>query len=321
MADIDESKTPTAQKAPRDRSPGYPFISLKAAIDRAVAFDDKFGRHPSPLDKAGLAWGYKGDSSQAAQTLSALKYFGLVQYSGTTEERVVSLTEAARTYMRAHQASTKVEILKASALRPKAMLTYWKRWGADRPINEICLDQLIIKDGFTEVAAKVFLRVYDETIAFAGLAASDKLDPAGGEGIQGGELPTIPPPPPPPPKVGDFVSWESGGTLMFESRRVLSLSSDGGFVFVEGSPTGLPVKEITVVTQALAPTQEQMQPPATPNMASPNIQRPTGMKQDTFTLDEGPVVLQWPATMSATSYEDFNDWIELQMRKIKRSIH
>lgn len=45
-----------------------------------------------------------------------------------------------------------------------------------------------------------------------------------------------------------------------------------------------------------------------------------GTKQDTFTLDEGTVVLQWPSQMSAHSYDDFKDWIELQLRKIKRSV-
>jgi hypothetical protein len=44
------------------------------------------------------------------------------------------------------------------------------------------------------------------------------------------------------------------------------------------------------------------------------------MRQDVFSLDEGSVVLQWPANMSAASYEDFESWIQLQMRKIKRSI-
>jgi hypothetical protein len=47
---------------------------------------------------------------------------------------------------------------------------------------------------------------------------------------------------------------------------------------------------------------------------------PQGFKQDTFSLDEGQVVLQWPAKMSAESYQDFKDWIELQMRKIARAV-
>ncbi len=46
----------------------------------------------------------------------------------------------------------------------------------------------------------------------------------------------------------------------------------------------------------------------------------TGSKRDVFSLDEGRVILEWPEKMSADSYEDFQSWIELQLRKIKRSI-
>jgi hypothetical protein len=43
------------------------------------------------------------------------------------------------------------------------------------------------------------------------------------------------------------------------------------------------------------------------------------MKQDTFTLDEGQVILQWPSQMSAESYEYFKDWLDLITRKAKRA--
>ena len=43
-------------------------------------------------------------------------------------------------------------------------------------------------------------------------------------------------------------------------------------------------------------------------------------RQDVFTLDEGQVILRWPEKMSESSYEDFKAWIELQVRKIGRTI-
>lgn len=263
MATKPESNQPSSTKLQRERSPAYPFISLKIAVDRVIAFENKFGRHGSPLGKAGLAWGYKDDSSQAAQTLSALKYFGLVEYSGPTNERAVNLSEDARNYMRAQQTSIKDEIIKACALRPKAMQTYWGRWGAVRPITEICLDQLIIKDGFVDAAAKTFLRVYDETIAFAGLSDADKIDNVGGDA----QWDT---PPPPQPTQGSYIN-----------------------------------------------TQNQPNQQHAPPMRMPVTM---GTKQDTFSLEEGQVVLQWPDRLSPDSYEDFESWIQLQLKKIKRSI-
>lgn len=35
-------------------------------------------------------------------------------------------------------------------------------------------------------------------------------------------------------------------------------------------------------------------------------------------LDEGQVVLQWPKNMSPDSFEDFEDWIGLVLRKTNR---
>ena len=44
------------------------------------------------------------------------------------------------------------------------------------------------------------------------------------------------------------------------------------------------------------------------------------MKQDTFSLDEGLAMLQWPAGMSAESAQEFDDWLALIRKKVKRSV-
>lgn len=59
---------------------------------------------------------------------------------------------------------------------------------------------------------------------------------------------------------------------------------------------------------------------AASNLLTLGVNAKNDMRQDVFSLDEGTVVLQWPAQMSADSYEDFESWIQLQLRKIKRSI-
>ena len=48
-------------------------------------------------------------------------------------------------------------------------------------------------------------------------------------------------------KVGDKVQWTSQGTDQFtEPRKIKSISEDGQYAFVEGSDTGIPVKELSV---------------------------------------------------------------------------
>lgn len=41
--------------------------------------------------------------------------------------------------------------------------------------------------------------------------------------------------------------------------------------------------------------------------------------EDVFSLPEGPVILRWPASLSAESLEDLMDWLKLIDRKINRS--
>jgi hypothetical protein len=46
-----------------------------------------------------------------------------------------------------------------------------------------------------------------------------------------------------------------------------------------------------------------------------------GNRHEVYSLNDGRrVMFQWPSNMSATDYEDFESWIQLQLRKIKRTI-
>lgn len=172
---------PVSSKGKKDRSPSFPFIPLQTAIERMTAFEGKFGRHPTPANKVGLAWDMKERSSQADQTLAALRSFGLVVYKGNGPAREVSLSEEGRNYLRAQQDTIKEAILKVCALRPKIMRQFWATWGADRPIDAIALDTLILQNGFGDNGARSFLKVYDATVSFAKLTIGDKVHLADGE--------------------------------------------------------------------------------------------------------------------------------------------
>ncbi|HKM56161.1 MAG TPA: hypothetical protein VJY33_22325, partial [Isosphaeraceae bacterium] len=52
----------------------------------------------------------------------------------------------------------------------------------------------------------------------------------------------------PPPAIGDRIQWTINGTDRFtEPPAIIGLSSDGRYCFVEGTKTGLPIDQITVV--------------------------------------------------------------------------
>jgi hypothetical protein len=202
-------------KIARERSPSFPFISLKTAIARLTEFDQKFGRQEPPADRVYLAWGMKGDTSQAQQTVAALKAFGLVDYKGTGAKRPIALSEDGRTYLRAQQESVRKEILKRLAVKPRWVAHFFPIWGTARGPDEVCLDTLVLQHKFNENSAPNFLRVYDETISYAGLADSDKVSPAPGAEEPGDDGGIDPPPPPPPPP------GQQGKVKLMEGERIV----------------------------------------------------------------------------------------------------
>ena len=237
----------TPEKGARERSPSFPFIPLKAAIERLVEFESKFGRQEPPADRAYLAWGMKGYTSQAQQTLAALKSFGLVEYKGGGPKRGVAISDAGRTYLRAQQENVKQAVLKKAASTPKWIAHFWTQWGSEPVPDEIRLDALVLTHKFNENSAPTFLRVYDETIAYAGLSDSDK-------------------------------------------------------------PTG----------EIEPPEDDEMEPGFEPGL-KPSPPKP-GVERAEFPLPEGVVRLEFPASLSTASYEDFEAWVALVLRRAKRGV-
>jgi hypothetical protein len=246
-----------SDKSPRDRSPSFPFIPLQSAVERLTAFETTFGRHPVPVEKAGPAWGWKEKSSQADQTLAALRSFGLIEYQKINGRRQVVLTEEARKYLRAQQDTVKKQVLKQSALRPKIVRQFWTSWGPDRPSDPIAIDQLTLENGFSDAGAKNFLRVYDATISFAGLSDSDKVmppdpvDDAVDEPEDDFEMDN--PPPPKPPK---------GGIALMAGERELTtglLSKEASFRLIVSGRVG--AKEIDRLIQKLSLDKEILAEP------------------------------------------------------------
>jgi hypothetical protein len=65
----------------------------------------------------------------------------------------------------------------------------------------------------------------------------------------------------------------------------------------------------------MTPTAYAGKPSFTPPPATPK----PGILQEVFNLDEGPVTLTFPASLSAESYQDLSDYLSLLLRKAKRN--
>lgn len=279
----------------RGRSPSFPFVPLETAISQLKKLEGKFGRHPIPVKKAGLAWKLKEGSSQAFQTLAALKSFGFLKYEGSGDDRKASLTDNARTYLRAQQEHIKKDIIREAALKPKEIAKYWADWKTDPPPVEVRLDELGLKANYTGEGAKAFLKVYDETIAYAGLTESDKIplvDDVGHEEDDDLNRQRV------APKVGDYVQWTSGDSDQFRIPRCVTwISDDGSHARVHGSPTGIKMSELTVVDPP-APPPAGLAGKAEASMSDSNEDAPdiniflTGKRlQITADIDRGGIII------------------------------
>lgn len=161
----------------KNRSPAYPFISLKKALERAQEFYTAQRQHPAPMRVAVSLWGYAPKSSGGQQTIAALKQFGLMQDQGSGEDRSVVLTELALRILRDQRdpSPERDSAIRSAALLPKAHVFIRERWGPSLPADASMLFTLQQDRGYTETAAKELISEYKATIAFAKLDGSDKI--------------------------------------------------------------------------------------------------------------------------------------------------
>lgn len=151
-----------------ERSPSFPFISLKKAIERATLLWEGHRREAARLITVAPTWGYSAKSSGLLQTVAALKQFGLIEDFGSGDERKIQLSDLARRIISDQRPGAKETALKEAALKPKLFSEYTK-WIGDPPSESHCLSELELDRGFTPEAARTFLRSFFETANFAGL--------------------------------------------------------------------------------------------------------------------------------------------------------
>jgi len=307
---------PKASRQGQERSPNYPYIPLEKAIERARLFlkEEKNPKAVVPPHIAVKHWGYSEKSSGGKQTLAALRSFGLMEKVGDG----VRLSERARKFLlldeREHTAERRV-LLKEAALAPAIHQKLWDKYGSQLPSDASLKYALQMEFNFAVQAVADFIREYRDTIAYAGLDSSAIIE----------EEEEVGSPAPSTLAVGDYVNWESQGVLQnAQPLRLTAFSEDGSYAFVEGSGTGLPVSQLTRVEGAertsMVNTPVPTKPAPQPGGAVTFLPLASGFKQDVFSLDEGDVVLRWPAGLSQESYEDVKGWLEVVLRKVARSV-
>src|SRR5262245_52109286 len=171
----------------RRRSPSFPFISLGKAIERARAIAEVHKRSATSLTLLGKALGYAPKSSGLLQTVAALRAYGLIEDIGQGEDRRIRLSDLAWRILHDTRLGGWQEAIREAAMRPRLIAEYAKKWLPNRPTAHDCISELHLDRGFNTEAAKLFLKVFDETILLS-LQKSDSLSEADASASARGSL-------------------------------------------------------------------------------------------------------------------------------------
>lgn len=161
-------------KEPRKkvRSPSFPFVGLREALDRARAFYEEEQRNSARIETAASHWGYSPKSSGGKQTIAALRSFGLLDGDSLVKlsGRALRILLDERLDERGDSEERR-RLVQQAALLPPIHARLWERYGAELPSPQTLKLSLILDEGFNESSVDHFLTEYRETLEYARLLA------------------------------------------------------------------------------------------------------------------------------------------------------
>lgn len=181
-------------KKKRKRSPGYPGIDLKAALEKARIIREKEGENWVPVPIATADWDYRPNSGPGMVAVAALKKFGLVEDEGSAKDRKIRLTDLARRIIIDDRTVSpdRDQAIREAALKPNIHAKLWNYYKGKLPSDETMRFWLKADEGFTDRAADDLISEFRKTIEFSKLDESDimSLDDESQDGPEQGEAQT-----------------------------------------------------------------------------------------------------------------------------------
>lgn len=296
----DENNTADKDATKRDRSPNFPSISLEAAIELTRKIYAKVGKSAVNQEMIVKSIGYSSLSGASRVTMAALSSYGLLERI----QKNMKISAIALKILHPVGAS-KEEAIKEAAMNPDIFKKILDNYN---DMDEETLASQLVHMGFTADGGARASKVYKANFSFAKLSKSDysiSTEPDNNVQNDNDSDKHI--------KVGDYVQWICNGSDQFESpKRVSGLSDDKEWVFVDGSRTGLPMNQVNLMSPPSNNT-----PPANPFFDSTNDDK-GDFAQERITLDEGPVILKWPADLTKDSVADLEYWLTGLLKRAKR---
>jgi hypothetical protein len=215
----------------RHRSPNYPAIGLRSAVEKVTALYRQDGKPGAPLEAALKHFGYSSGHGQAMGVVSAIKKFGLIEDRNgriVPTPLAVNIIEFDDTHARHREA------LREAALKPEiyAGLVEQYREHGRLPSDDSLRPELVTDMAFNPKAVNGFLSDFRDTLNYAGLLDGNTLKLSGVSEEEGEERededvmtansgilknPELPPPPgghggakehPKPPLTGPSVQFD-----------------------------------------------------------------------------------------------------------------
>jgi len=164
----------------KTRSPSYPSISLKEAVERAVLIYNADYQNPIPRAVAAGHMGYQSLNGKSLGVLSALLKFGLLEGRGD-DTRVSDLTVTIAAYPTGTR--ERYEAVKSAASRPELFAELDDRFKGGMASDQAIRSYLITQK-FIPAAADAAIRAYRETKQFVSSQASGYTPADEAEGAQ-----------------------------------------------------------------------------------------------------------------------------------------
>jgi hypothetical protein len=161
------------------RSPNYPGIDLKAAVEKLNSLFKAAKRHPVGVGIAITSMGYSPKSSSGMIAMGALRAFGLLEDVKDQKEPMVKLSITGLDIVADYPSNSEgwCTAVATAALNPKIHNDLWTRYGESLPVDDEIQRYLIREKGFIDSAAVQFIAEYKSTLAFAKLTSGDIIDP------------------------------------------------------------------------------------------------------------------------------------------------
>ncbi|HRD94946.1 MAG TPA: hypothetical protein PLA97_00900 [Rubrivivax sp.] len=255
--------------ATKARSPNYPQISLRKAVDLARKIYDEAHTHKAPAKSVASILGYASLNGASLGVLSALKKYGLLESVGEdvriSQEGLTILVDPPESVERA-------QAIMRAAFRPVLFADLRKEYGDSLPKSDEFLRAFLLKRGFVQSVVDVPIRTYRDTMILVAQAKEVLVQKGAGEARAS------------QPDAGDD-----------EDEMIDASVSD-----IKDPPAA---RRVSMPASAMASSQS------------------ADTVDDVYKLADGRAfMLRWPARISADEYADFEAWIALLQRKLKRQI-